>query len=126
VKSCSVVLCKLTPSLCRFCAGTPTVVDNVKRALGIVRKQKPPAEPVIIPQIDDPEWEGGEAWRHPLDPLAHKRQRKPKVVRFWHGFGSDWIIDQTGVLNARIYDQPPPQPEPENFARPNVPPWWRR
>ena len=24
-------------------------------------------------------WEGGEAWRHPLDPLAHTRRLKPRT-----------------------------------------------
>ena len=28
---------------------------------------------------DENEWEGGEPERHPLDPLAHTRRRKPKM-----------------------------------------------
>jgi hypothetical protein len=45
--------------------------------------------------LDDPEWEGmevneaGEPIRHPLDPLRHKRQRKPKQPHdgFWRPLG---------------------------------------
>jgi hypothetical protein len=117
----------LAPVVCRFCTGTSTTFDRIKERLGVTRPTKPLPEPVKIePTPDDPDWEGGENWRHPLDPLAHKRQRRPKAVRFWHGFGSDWVIDQTGVLNARITDDRPPQAPPENFARPGAPQWWRR
>jgi hypothetical protein len=66
--------------------------------------------------VDDPEWEGSEPWRHPLDPLAHKRQRKPKAVRFWHP-----VQDNAGIVIP--FD--PPR-EPEQFDRPGASPWWRR
>jgi hypothetical protein len=124
-KTCYIEGCKLAPFVCPSCAGAPpSLFATVRDKLGLTpirtKRDAPPVESGTLDHVDDPDWEGGEPWRHPLDPLAHKRLPKPKPSRFWHGFGS-WVRDNTGL--ARLDDRP--TQDPERFERPNLPPWWQ-
>jgi hypothetical protein len=71
---CTTPECADYAILCQDCE-KKGVIETIRT---VIRRAIEPED-----HVDDPNWEGGEPWRHPLDPLAKKRQKKPKNVFTW-------------------------------------------